>query len=257
MMVTSRIFKLGEALPLISEWQSPNFQNLPQVELMLLIALYMCLSRGLKLPTLRLLIVLGLLHLFLQYVRGVDHLAMLVPLIVAPVMARQYPSLRPGTEPSGRSLFVQKLSAMGGPAGRNAVALFVLLGAVYAGGQLRFGGIRPPNELLPTAALDFIRQANLQGNVFNRYGFGGSLINAGIKTFIDGRAELYGGDFVKRYAKIVNVKGERVLDEALDEFNIEWTFLLKDQPANAVLAHLPDWKRIYSDDTATIYARQH
>src|SRR5262245_38152701 len=257
MMVTSRIFRLGEALPLISEWQSPNFQNLPQLELMLMIALYMCLSRGLKLPTMRLLIVLGLLHMFLQYVRSVELFAMLAPLVVAPVMARQWPSLRPGSEPPGRAPLVQKLSAMGGPAGRNAVALFVLLGAVYAGGQLRFGGIRSPDELLPTAALDFIREANLQGNVLNHYGFGGSMIAAGIKTFIDGRAELYGGDFIKRYGNIVSARDERPLDETLDEFNIEWTFLLKKQPANAVLARLPNWKRVYSDDTATIYARQH
>ena len=35
-------------------------------EVILLIALYLCLSRGLKLPLMRLLIVLGLLHLFLR-----------------------------------------------------------------------------------------------------------------------------------------------------------------------------------------------
>ncbi|MGZ3342259.1 MAG: hypothetical protein ACXU9B_20885, partial [Reyranella sp.] len=50
MLVTFRIFSLGDALSVISEWQSPNFQNMPQQELILLIALYVCLSRGLKLP---------------------------------------------------------------------------------------------------------------------------------------------------------------------------------------------------------------
>jgi hypothetical protein len=271
MLVTFRIFNLGDALGSISEWQSPNFHNLPQQELMLLIALYVCLSRGLRLPTLRLLIVLGLVHLFLRYVRNAELLAMLAPLVIAPVLARQWPALKPGAPlPSGSlssgslpsrslpsgSLLAQRLEALGRPAGRNAIALFVVVGAVYAGFLIRFGDIRPADDTMPAAALDFIREANLQGNVLNHYGFGGFLIKSGIKTFIDGRGELYGGDFIKRYVAIVNLKDQRPLEETLDEFHIDWTLLQKSQPANAVLAHLPNWKRVYGDDTATIFVRQ-
>ena len=36
-------------------------------------ALYLALSRGLKLPLVRLLIVLGLVHLFLRYAFGAGH----------------------------------------------------------------------------------------------------------------------------------------------------------------------------------------
>jgi hypothetical protein len=256
MLVTLRIFGLGDALSVISEWQSPNFQNMPQQELVLLIALYVCLSRGLKLPFVRLLIVLGLLHLFLKYVRNAELLAMLAPLIVAPVLARQWPTLRPTAEPPTGSLLRQRLAALGRPAGRNAIALCVVLGAVYAGGVIRFAGIRPVDDTMPAAALDFIREANLQGNVLNHYGFGGFLIKAGIKTFIDGRGELYGGDFIKRYVEIVNARGARPLEETLDEFRIDWTLLQKDQAANKILAHLPNWKRVYGDDTAVIFVRQ-
>jgi hypothetical protein len=256
MLVTFRIFNLGDALSVISEWQSPNFQSMPQQELILLIALYVCLSRGLKLPLIRLLIVLGLLHLFLKYVRNAELLAMLAPLIVAPVLARQWPTLRPTAELPAGSPLRQRLAALGRPAGRNAIALCLVLGAVYAGSVIRFAGIRPVDDTMPAAALDFIREANLQGNVLNHYGFGGFLINAGIKTFIDGRGELYGGDFIKRYVDIVNARGTRPLEETLDEFRIDWTLLQKDQAANKILAHLPNWKRVYSDDTAIIFVRQ-
>ncbi len=254
MLVTLRIFNLGDALSVISEWQSPNFQSMPQQELVLLIALYVCLSRGLKLPLVRLLIVLGLLHLFLKYVRNAELLAMLAPLIVAPVLARQWPTLRPTAEPS--TGLRQRLAALGRPAGRNAIALCLVLGAVYAGGVIRFAGVRPMDDTMPVAALDFIREANLQGNVLNHYGFGGFLINAGVKTFIDGRGELYGGDFIKRYVDIVNARGTRPLEETLDEFRIDWTLLQKNQAANNVLAHLPNWKRVYGDDIATVFVRQ-
>jgi hypothetical protein len=254
MLVTFRIFNLGDALSVISEWQSPNFQSMPQQELVLLIALYVCLSRGLKLPLVRLLIVLGLLHLFLRYVRNAELLAMLAPLIVAPVLARQWPALRPIAEPP--TGLRQRLAALGRPAGRKAIALCVALGAIYAGGVIRFADVRPVDDTMPAAALDFIRESNLQGNVLNHYGFGGFLINAGIKTFIDGRGELYGGDFIKRYVDIVNARGTRPLEETLDEFRIDWTLLQKNQAANNILAHLPNWKRVYGDDIATIFVRQ-
>ena len=256
MLVTFRIFNLGDALGMISEWQSPNFQGMPQQELILLIALYVCLSRGLKLPFVRLLIVLGLLHLFLKHVRNAELLAMLAPLIIAPVLGRQWPTLRPPAEPPAGSLLRQRLAMLGRPAGRNAIVLCLVLGAVHAGGVVRFAGIRPPDDTMPTAALDFIREANLPGNVLNHYGFGGVLISNGVKTFIDGRGELFGGDFIKRYVEIVNGRESRPLEETLDEFHIDWTFLQKDQAANKILAHLPNWKRVYSDNTATIFVRQ-
>ena len=44
--------------------------------------------------------------------------------------------------------------------------------------------------------------------MFNHYGFGGFLIPAGIPTFIDGQAELYGEDFIKRDADATKLRGQ-------------------------------------------------
>src|SRR4029077_5998495 len=123
----------------------------------------------------------------------------------------------------------QRLAGLGRPAGRKATAPCVALGAIFPGGGIRVADVRPAGDTMPAAGLDFIREANLQGNVLNHYGFGGFLINAGIKTFIDGRGELYGGDFIKRYVDIVNARGTRPLEETLEEFRIDWTLLQKDQ----------------------------
>ena len=54
-LVTGRIFGLGDVLNTIAEWKSPDFQKQPAQEIVLLVALYLALSRGLKLPLLRLL----------------------------------------------------------------------------------------------------------------------------------------------------------------------------------------------------------
>ena len=91
--------------------------------------------------------------------------------------------------------------------------------------------------------------------MLNHYNFGGYLIRAGVPTFIDGRGELYGGDFIKRYAEAVNLRGEEPFESLLERERIDWTLLPRDQPANQLLMRLPGWRRAYGDDTATIFVR--
>jgi hypothetical protein len=248
-LVTLRIFNLGDSLKLIAEWKSPDFQSQPLQELVLLVALYLALSRGLKLPLFRLLMVIGLVHLFLRYARNAELLAMLAPLAIAPVLARQWPSVRPDPESKGL------LNRLAGPAGHSARALGLVLAMVFAGGMIRFAGIVPPDANTPAAALAYAREAGIKGPVFNHYGFGGFLIGAGVPTFIDGRGELYGGEFIKRYAEAVNLRSDEPFDELLDRWHIAWTLLAKDSPANKLLARLPGWHQAYSDEQATIFVR--
>jgi hypothetical protein len=65
-LVTFQIFGLGDALSLIQEWKSPDFQTQPLMEVILLIALYLILARGVKLPLMRVLVVVGLTHMLLR-----------------------------------------------------------------------------------------------------------------------------------------------------------------------------------------------
>jgi hypothetical protein len=248
-LVTLRIFNLGDSLKLIAEWKSPDFQSQPMQELMLLVALYLALSRGLKLPLFRLLVVIGLVHLFLRYARNAELLALLAPLAIAPVLARQWPSIRRDSESNGI------LARLARPAGPGALALGLLLAVVFAGGMIRFAGIAPPDVNTPSAALAHAREAGIKGRVFNHYGYGGFLIGAGVPTFIDGRGELYGGEFIKRYAEAVNLRGEEPFEQVLDRWKIDWTLLAKDAPANKLLARLPGWHQAYSDEQATIFVR--
>jgi hypothetical protein len=249
MLVTFRIFNLGGVLSAIQEWASPDFHEQFVQEAVLLLGLFAALSFGLKLPFVRLVVVLGLLHLYLKYARNGELLACLVPLLLAPILARQWPVLAPD-EGSPR------LMAAGHPAGRWAVAIVLLGAATFGLGMARFGTFKPPAEALPAAAFAFVRDAKLEGPVFNDYDFGGALIQAGIPTFIDGRGELYGGDFIKRYVEVLGLRGDESLEQVLDRHAIQWTFLRKDRPANRLLEHLPGWRRAYGDDNATIFVRE-
>jgi hypothetical protein len=255
-LVTFRIFGLGDVLGMISEWKSPDFQAQPMQELILLVAVFAALTFGLKLPLLRLVLVLGLLHLFLKHARNAELLAMLAPLALAPLLARQWPSLRPdGAALRGHGLG-GRLAALARPAGRYGTLACLSLAALFAAGMIRFGEIRPPANTTPIAALDFARQAGLRGQVFNDYDFGGYLIHAGVPTFIDGRGELFGGDFIRRYADAVTLRGDERLGDFLDRHAIDWTLLRRDQAANRLLEQMPGWRLAFSDDVATVFVRQ-
>lgn len=254
-LVTLRIFGIGDALGLIAEWKSPNFQQQPMQELILMIALYAALSRGLKLPLIRLLIVLGLLHLYLRHSRNAEQFAMLVPLALAPLLALQWSDLKPDPGAGhGGSLSDQAL-ALARPAGAAAVMLSVALAAMFGIFMVRYAGITPPPSTMPSAAMAYAKQTGLTGRVLNHYNFGGYLIHAGVPTYIDGRGELYGGDFIKKYVHTISLLQGEPLEQLLEQNRIEWTLMPAEHPSNRLLSHLPGWHRAYVDEAAVIFVR--
>ena len=54
-----------------------------------------------------------------------------------------------------------------------------------------------------------------------------SSILGSIATNDDGRAELYGGGFIKRYNEAIGLRGETKLEDLLERHRIAWTFLTK------------------------------
>lgn len=255
-LLVFRIFGLGSALSQILEWRSPDFQEQYFQEALLLLGLFVALLGGLKLPIMWLIIVLGLIHLYLRYVRNGELLATLAPLMLAPILARQWPELTPHDRPTRDIISWTGLMAVGRPAGRWAVVVALLIAATFGLATARYSLVRPPASVMPAAALAFARDAKLEGPVYDDYNFGGALIQAGIPTFIDGRAELYGGDFIKRHVELLHLSGEEPVEKVLDRFNIQWTLLRKDRAANRLLEHLPGWHRAFGDDEATIFVRE-
>jgi hypothetical protein len=92
--------------------------------------------------------------------------------------------------------------------------------------------------------------------LFNEYSFGGPLILAGIRPYIDGRADMYGDAFFHDYARIADGDMRR-FQRAADRHAIQWTML---QPGNArLIAALdasPEWKRLHSDKVGVIHVRR-
>jgi len=89
LLASQKILSLGSALPLITEWRAMDFTHLHPFEICLLGAIGLALYRGITLPPLRIVLLLGLLHMALAQGRAAEILALVAPLIVAAPLARQ------------------------------------------------------------------------------------------------------------------------------------------------------------------------
>ncbi|WP_334442573.1 hypothetical protein [Bradyrhizobium sp. AZCC 1610] len=238
LLVPLKTLGLGEALMLIAEWRPQDFGHFNNFEFLLLAGI-LALSRGVTLPVVRALVVLGLLHFALAQVRNADLLALLAPLYLAAPLARQF-----GTQAEDNA---------GGSA--RGVTLMALSVMVVATALAQVRDIRPASRNTPEAAVASAGLAKARA-VFNDYSFGGYLIFSGIPTFIDGRGELFGGQFIVRQNSAVSLADLGDFLKLLDQYKLDATLLQPNTPAVALLDRLPDWRRVYSDEVAVVHKRR-
>jgi hypothetical protein len=222
-------------------------------EVILLSLVAMALLFGVKIGLVRVLMIVGLLHLALQHVRGLAILALVLPLMVAHPLRQQFAFLRPSADPFplfDLRKFRPVVTAIA------IVATFVvvgLLGTVYA---IVRRDEAPSTDITPAAALDYALKANVSGPVLNDYDFGGYLIFRGIPTFIDGRTLLFGKEFVLKYGEADALGGGDKLEQLADTYKVTWTLLRPQSPAVLHFDHSPGWRRIYADAVAVIHVRR-
>ena len=85
-----RILMLGDALTMLTEWRPMDFSRINTLEVVLLGGFGLALWKGVTLPPLRILMLLGLVHLALSSVRHADVIACIVPLLLAAPLAPQF-----------------------------------------------------------------------------------------------------------------------------------------------------------------------
>ncbi len=169
------------SLTWIGEWEPTDFSRIQPLELMILAGLGLGLSGKVRLPPVRLLLLLGLIHGALAHSRNEQLLGLVGVLILA--------------EPLGVSLArgpAVPLTA----AWRGLAGAAILLAVIGLGGRL----IVPLSPERTGAAfaetLDRVPSAIRATPVLNAYAVGGDLIFQGLRPFIDSRADLYGDAFL-------------------------------------------------------------
>lgn len=235
-----RVLGLDEAKAIIIEWRAHDFSRLEPFEAALLVGLALALITGIRVPALRVLLLVGLLHMALANVRHQTLFAVIGVLLLAPSIAARLASRPP---PPAARLW---------PTAAAASSLAVT--ATLVSGFL--GLARPVEVYVPRSALAAARAAALTGPVLNSYGFGGWLMTQGVPTFIDGRAELYGGAFVAHTVHALELKSVDDFVDLLDRYRIGWTLLTPGTPAVGLLDRLPGWRRVHADGIAVVHARR-
>jgi hypothetical protein len=231
-----------ESLPLIMEWRPTILGESPGFQILLLGTLFLLLLRGARVPALRLILLIAMLYLAFSHVR---HQAVLV--IVGLVLL---------AEPLGRALDTHRSIREHRPLSAPLYGLgaFILLAgaALLAVHQPLQREDSPSNPLSAIASVpDQLRERP----VLNGYAFGGPLILAGIAPFIDGRADMYGDDFLFEHERMMR-GNHAAFAAAVASWNIGWTMLEPNAPLVRLLDADPAWSRTYADPYAVIHVRR-
>lgn len=112
----------------------------------------------------------------------------------------------------------------------------------------------PPDQF-PVAASAEVAKLPAEARLLSSDKFGGYLIyrfDGQRKVYFDGRSDLYGADYMKRYGQLVQARpGWRA---QIDEFQFTHALLPNEYSITAALEGA-GWKKLYRDETATLLER--
>ncbi|MGD0640503.1 MAG: hypothetical protein ABSC22_07130 [Roseiarcus sp.] len=223
----------------IGEWRPEDFARPGPMEIALLGLIALALTRPLAVPLVRAAVVVGLIHLSMQHARHELLLAIVAPMLLAGPIARAIGA----PAPSAPSLTRPALIA--------AAAVVLLL----TGARLALPIARADAPTAPISALRAAPPALRDRPVLNGYAFGGYLIAAKVKPFIDGRADMYGDAFLDLYGRIAGGDQE-ALEATLKRYAVAWTIFAPGEPVVALMDREPGWRRLYADKFAVVHVRE-
>jgi hypothetical protein len=228
-------FKLSamQGLGHIGEWQPSDFSQVTPFALALLSALFVWGRGQVKVPPLRLVLLLGLTWLALAHGRHQMLLGVCAPILLADAMGQTWP-----VKDESKPRLFAAMAALG-LAALIAVRLMVPV-------------VRGDDPVSPASALAHVPRFVRETPVLNDYAFGGYLIWNDVKPFIDSRADLYGDIFLENYASIVSPDKD-ALAATLALHHVRWTIFAAQAPVVKLLDATPGWRRLYSDKLAVVH----
>lgn len=224
-------------LTLIQEWLPSTPSATPWFFAVLLAALGAIMLKGARLRVGELVLLLPLLAMAFYQVRHQSWLVIVAALILAPRLANAGFAQTP-PRPTRAQL-----------AGAAAVIAALILARLAMPTSPADNGSNP-RRLLAAVPPELRNEA-----VFNGYSFGGPLILAGIKPYIDGRSDMYGDAFFSDYEQITDGDMPR-FRRAVERYDIRWTMLPRaHQRLIQSLDQSPEWRRLHADKVGVIHVR--
>jgi hypothetical protein len=230
-----------ENLSRISEWRPQDFSHPGTMELALLMLIGVALTRPFAMAPIRAALILALIAMALQHSRHQALLAILAPMLLARPIAAAF-----------------RAAPVAGERRRvatTAIAATVAGALMIAGARLLAPIERVDGSSAPISALAAVPPDLRAKPALNEYGFGGYLIFSHVRPFIDGRAELYGDAMLSLYDKL-QAGDAATVTSTLKRYGIAWTIFSPDARIVAILDRTPGWRRLHSDATAVVQARE-
>jgi len=251
----------NEYLTKISEWQPTDLSKYGALEVWIYFLIIIGLTGMLKLPSLRLVFLLLLLCQALAHVRYVSIFALLAPLLIARDFGQSYAIWQRQNYPDPREsagltrwfddLF-DRLNVVSGWGAKGVSVVLVIIAAFFC---LVYQTNQPAADTVPKGAIDAAFAANLEGNLFNHDGSGGYLILRGIPVFTDGRADLYGEQFMREQNEFLASTDANQVRKRLDFLNVDWVLMPISSNIVNQINELSNWEKFYTDSHAVIYKR--
>ncbi len=241
LLAAQNILSLGEALSIIREWAPANFSSFGLFEACILGGLALALTTGVTFPPVRILILLGLLHMALTHVRNADVFALITPMVLAAPLAARFKTLNDASQNE--------------PLRPRMIVLPAVVAAILTAGITSVSSYAPNAWISPSAAVSMLKVYGAK-RVFNDYDLGGYLIWRGVPTYIDGRTELYGEDFMVEHNAASALAKPMKFFELLNDYNIDATILRRQTAGSKLLDRLPEWQQVYADDVAVVHIRK-
>lgn len=234
-------FMLRPVLASIGDWGSSIFARIGPFEVALLLLIFFLVIRPTRIPLIRLVFILLIIHMALSQRRHVSIFAIVVPMLLAEPFAlalhREVAPIR------GRRL-------PGSFAGAVATIAAIAILAV----RIALPNAQPEDALSPRTALAHVPAKIAALPVLNEDVVGGFLIWHHIPTFIDTRVEVFDDKFQDNYRKLWEPDRGAIL-KTIQRYHIAWTIFAPKGPVNDVFDTLPGWRVLYADKNAVIHVR--
>ncbi|HVI07731.1 MAG TPA: hypothetical protein VND65_05505 [Candidatus Binatia bacterium] len=245
----------------IDEFQSPNFHYAAQkcfAVLLILALIALTFKRKGIGPSHALLVVFAVFS-GLYASRNIPVSSLLLILVIGPVFSDKVDEMTNWRNLERQFLDRMKAIELGSRGHLWAVAAVAFtIFVTVNGGRLQSAQLMNAQfdgRRFPVRAVDFLVTHHIPGPVLAPDAWGGYLIYRlypRLKVVVDDRHDLYGEEFLRSYLKMIHLEPG-------------WQDFLKQHPARVIvlpagsalsnlLLEVPDWTRIYSDDTAVIFA---
>ena len=238
----------------IAEWQSPNFHVwiFWLFGFMVMGTFFIMIFSKRQVLWTDVLFIGGTMFAGLQSVRNIP----LFALVAVPILSRHMLGLfidRPRY-----SLFSGESADPVPNTTMNRINLFAMVILVIGTLVFAVEQLRDTEQVIldefPVYAIDWLEEEGLtQARIFNDYEWGGYMILRDVPTFIDGRADIFGDEFIYFYMQTYTRQAD--WREPLDEHDVEYVLTRTDGGLKILLDEVSEWEIVYEDEVSTIYGR--